>query len=772
MRTNKGFFLHDFFSRILPGDRNLFTPILEFLKWRRLTKNLGLLSWVAICIAVCGALSFSFVKNMNVLTGFTDDFTKPPVLKESMSENLMIMDKFKDELLEIDDSNRSWWVPRLGLNKSLEVEDILKKSYADLFQKGFLTPMDDMMKANLEKMTSKTSGNEIMIYGEHLVARISLIKAHIVGKTIKNSEYSFKVLPRVLRTMDKKLLPEIAAKFGDIYFYYLKWGIDDITARSKMKELQIALSRFIEKEHSNLYWLVDWANSVHMLQDVTLDDFWGPSDSKKSRKDILVKKAYTVKGYEIVKEFVEYFEAALSGMTDIREKKDQFNSWYRKKYFQAWKNFIGSFSEGQLNLDDKDDWQNMTATMTTSNNPYFDILERCADELKPFADGKDVPVWVAQLIEIQGIIDDAARALEVKQDKSVLKKVAHKGKKLAHEVVKETKNIKDKDWEEKHMQAATTFNNYIKDLEELLPVSTARSQAYKAASEFYPYSLKPSESKSPFFFAYGEMQKFKTFLTTGAENTETLRLLSGPLQFLIKYVSMETACSLQNDWEDIVLGEIQGVSKDKLPVLLFGKEGVVWKFVNGPASPFLGRNQKGYFAKKAKGSHIPFKNDFISFLTRGSEAKTSIQSEYTVEIKALPIDVNDNAKEEPHAVVLELWCAKGKTRLENYNYPTIKTFVWSTQDCGDVILKINFQGLSLVREYTGRYGFPLFLADFRDGSRIFTPDDFPKFKGILEKMNVSKIKVIYEFKDSAPVIKLLKKVPQKIPEIIARCWER
>jgi len=114
----------------------------------------------------------------------------------------------------------------------------------------------------------------------------------------------------------------------------------------------------------------------------------------------------------------------------------------------------------------------MTATMTTSNNPYFDILERCADELKPFADGKNVPVWVAQLIEIQGIIDDAARALEVKQDKSVLKKVAHKGKKLAHEVVKETKNIKDKDWEEKHMQAATTFNNYIKDLEELLPVST------------------------------------------------------------------------------------------------------------------------------------------------------------------------------------------------------------------------------------------------------------------------------------------------------------
>jgi len=135
MGTNKGFFLHDFFGRILPGDRNLFTPILEFLKWRRLTKNLGLLSWVAIWLALCGVLSFSFVKNINVMRGFTDDFKKPPVLKESMSENLMIMDRFKYELLELDNANASWWIPRFGLNKSLEVENILKKSYASLFQK-------------------------------------------------------------------------------------------------------------------------------------------------------------------------------------------------------------------------------------------------------------------------------------------------------------------------------------------------------------------------------------------------------------------------------------------------------------------------------------------------------------------------------------------------------------------------------------------------------------------------------------------------------------
>ncbi|MBW1900772.1 MAG: hypothetical protein JRJ20_03965 [Deltaproteobacteria bacterium] len=62
--TNKGLFLHDLFSRILPGDRRLFVPTQRSLHWNRLTKNMGLTSWVAIIIALCGLLSFSFVKNL------------------------------------------------------------------------------------------------------------------------------------------------------------------------------------------------------------------------------------------------------------------------------------------------------------------------------------------------------------------------------------------------------------------------------------------------------------------------------------------------------------------------------------------------------------------------------------------------------------------------------------------------------------------------------------------------------------------------------------
>ncbi len=796
MGTNKGFFLHDFFGRILPGDRNLFTPILEYLKWRRLTRNLGLLSWVALWLAICGALSYSFIKNMDVFHGFAEDFSEPPALTESIADNLIVMDKYRMELLEIQSANSNWWVPRFGLNKSLEVEKAIRKHFLSMFEKGFLHPIDRELEKNLEGISAKTPEKKIVKYAQHLVGRIKLLQMYLKNESLDSPEDISRFLPNILILLDSNLLPEIAAKFKDIYIYYLDWGISKATAYSKVKELQIALVELINKKGVNINWLIGWANSDPTIHGVCLDDFWGPGDSKGSNEKIVVDAAYTVDGHRRINEFIKCLEGALrceinildnkkasrssvprgaaafERGIDISDKKEVFSRWYQKKYLRSWKNFSRSFSYGEHNLNGLDGWQAMASKMTTPHNPYFELIERMNKELQPFVKEKNVPSWVKQIIELQTIFDLASRERKAKKDPSLLTKITGKGTKLAGEVKKKVETSAEKEADEKHIYASAAFNAYLKNLEDFLPVSTARSQAYKAASEFYPYSLKPSESKSPFFSAYGNIKKLQSYLTTAKGHPLSLKLISGPVNYLAYYVSMETACSLQQSWEDIVLGEIQGVSKDKLPDLLFGKQGVVWKFVNGPAAPFLGRNQKGYFTQKAMGSRISFKNDFISFLTQGSEAKTSIQSKYKVQVKALPVGVNDKAKEEPYEVTLELWCAKGKTRLENYNYPTSKIFVWSPQDCGDVTLQINFEGLSLVKEYAGCNGFPMFLADFRDGSKTFIPGDFPESKGILEKMNVSEIKVNYEFKDSAPAIKLLKKVPQKIPEIIAHCWDR
>ena len=51
--TNKGLFLHDFFSKIIPGDRGLFVPTKRTDEWSKLTRNLGLASWFFnLCISL------------------------------------------------------------------------------------------------------------------------------------------------------------------------------------------------------------------------------------------------------------------------------------------------------------------------------------------------------------------------------------------------------------------------------------------------------------------------------------------------------------------------------------------------------------------------------------------------------------------------------------------------------------------------------------------------------------------------------------------------
>jgi len=94
--TNNGLFLHDFFEQILPNDRNLFTPTQRRLEWSLLTRNLGIASWVAVAVAICGLLSFSFVKNLGTMRGISHEFSKPLILQGEVLTDVIIMERFRE----------------------------------------------------------------------------------------------------------------------------------------------------------------------------------------------------------------------------------------------------------------------------------------------------------------------------------------------------------------------------------------------------------------------------------------------------------------------------------------------------------------------------------------------------------------------------------------------------------------------------------------------------------------------------------------------------
>ena len=281
------------------------------------------------------------------------------------------------------------------------------------------------------------------------------------------------------------------------------------------------------------------------------------------------------------------------------------------------------------------------------------------------------------------------------------------------------------------------------------------------------------EVKSPFQDAHTAITRLKATTRTAESRMDNLfwRILSGPLYFLLAYTTNEAACELQRQWEGAVLVEVQDTPDAKLRKTLFAKDqGLVWKFVSGPAKPFIGRDAKGYYARDFLKHEFPFQKNFLLFLDGGGVLEQRILPEYTVSLQARPLGVNQGALLDPYAVTLTLNCADGVQKLDNYNYPANLDFKWKPDSCGDATLQIRFDDFTLTKTYAGVYGFPRFLEEFRDGTRTFTAKDFSGRAADLKGIRVSQIQVHYVISGAEPVRALRSTRRTPIPASIVDCF--
>jgi type VI secretion system protein ImpL len=784
--TSKGLFLHDFFARILPKDRGLFAPTQRALGWSRLTRNLGLTSWVTVAIAICGLLSFSFVKNLGALRDVSHEFSKPPVLQGEILTDIITMNRFRQAILRVEDQNRNWWIPRFGLNESKNVESKLRAKYCKQFKGGFLASLDKQMADRMANFSDSTSPDAIFQHVDHLVKRINLLQALLEGNNLETlqamSQPSYE--PIVLMA-DQKLIPEIRQKFADLYLYFLVWRQDSSSLNQEMNNLQTWLKHILTLKPTNLNWLAAWVNNNPSLHDLNLGDFWGGSLSVSD--ETTVPPSFTGKGKEQIDSFLKEIEAALPDPLIIASQKLEFKRWYSDAYVEAWYNLGNSFSKGIHRLNSKEEWQQAAATMAADEGPYFSLLERMAAELEPFAVQEDMPPWMKLVYEFKAIRDEADREEALKK-KGALAKATSTGKKLVTKLERKKARLEKGMTLEAQLIAAKAFREYRSALAEITPVSASRRLAYQMAAK--AFSEDSATSKSPFFVAQNAVSTLKASLARVKSDQKMFwNLVIGPLDYLWAFVCQETACHINDLWEKGVLVEVQGVSDKKLVnQLLFGQDGYAMKFINGPAAPFVSRSlRKGFYAREVLGRKIPFKDSFFTFITEGAIAAKPkpapepepVKTNYIVSIKGLPTDTNKDAQVRPHATNLEIKCTDKSLRLDNLNYPVSKTFDWSPQNCGDVIFKIKVGNLILTRNYTGDLAFPRFLKDFSKGHRVFFPSEFPKEQAALRRMGIKYIKVKYELTGHRPVLglltsgkptKVVSRAP-RVPEDIVRCWD-
>jgi type VI secretion system protein ImpL len=779
--TNKGLFLHDIFTKILPSDRGLFAPTQSFIEWRRMIKYLGLASWFAIAVTACILLYTSYNKNHNTLTNVKQQLEPIAYQDKTSPDAFTKLNQFYETITEVEKQNHSWWVNWLWLNKSKDIEKKLKEEYCKQFLTNFLSHFDFEMEKNIKDFSAATSEQDIQKYITHLVKRVNLLQARINGGSLEwlqsQSQPSFD--PVVLEA-NQNLIPN--------YHYYLIWqqDTDKTGLNQEMDNLQEMLEDILKNKDITLKWLVRWANEDPSLKPILMSDFWKGTKSKED--DVIVFPAFTVEGKKKIDVFVEEIKSALSGAHRLQSKQNRiveektgdFNSWYVDSYFKAWHDFVRFFPNGLSRLEGREEWQKAAEGMASDQGPYFVLIETIARELGPLAKNRRVPPWInlvfdfqdakfqAQIIEKGETLKDGSGLLG--KPKKSIATIYNRAEKFVGFNTEQTQAM-----QLRLRTAGQAIADYRVALKELIPVSTSRKAAYDMAVELY--NREDSEpGKSSFYTAEKAMLELnRTLINTQADLDTTWKLVTGPLDFFNELVLKESACYLQSQWEKEIIKEISEVTETKEQNnLLMGKGGLVDTFKNNTIAPFIDYDKDvGYFSKKDKmGRKIDFEKNFLFYLTESGKV-TKIKENYNVLIKGYSAEVNDDALVYPHATILELQCAGKKSQeLIITSFSEEQAFNWSPQTCKNVILTIEFKNKKLTKKYTGDMAFAEFVYDFYY-NQFRSPLEFPSEEAGLKHDGITRIKVKYEFQkqEIEPILKLLKSGSGKTPEVIVKCWE-
>ncbi|MBC2713129.1 MAG: type VI secretion system protein ImpL [Desulfosarcina sp.] len=768
--TNRGLFLHDFFSRILPSDRGLFAPTQKTLEWSRLTKSIGLTAWVAVIIAICGLLSFSFVKNLKTLRDVSGQFSKPPVLQGELTTDVLTLDRFRQAVSKVEVQNANWWIPRLGLTESNRVEAGLKQRYCDIFKAGFLKDFDQRMAARMTRFSAATPPDAMGHHAMHLARRINLLRLQMEGSDLE-ALTAMPAAPYPSPLLEVQAIAEISDKLSELYLYYLSWRGSDTSINDELKDLQTWLKHILTLDGARLNWLVDWVNINGEVAGVTMADYWG--ELEPDPDEIAVASAFTVKGETMVNANIGEIERALFEPLAIGTQKLDFKNWYARAYINAWSAFGAYFPSALQRLKDREQWKQAGAVLPSEKGPYLALLDTMAAELGVVGQHEELPAWVDLVFRLKEVrLQAKADSKGGKAAASILKKATQSvSSKIGRIESTAGVNATTAFSFEDRIAAGKAFNQYQAALNGLMPMIESRKIAFKMASDLY--SEDPAEGESPFFKARHAQKQLQAILGRETKDRAVFwDLVSGPILFYHEYAARETQCHLQNLWERDVYLEVLDVSRGtNLNQLLMGTDGYALKFLKGPAEPFIGRSRgKGYYAKKVDGKVLDFDVGFLTFLTRGASVAKPVASEYRVTVKAYPTDANKDAAIKPHSTTLELQCGDEKNKLLNLHYPVKKTFRWSPQNCGDVVFKIEIGNLVLTRVYGGYQGFAKFLRDFQTGQRTFRPDDFPDSALALKRMGIKYITPRYQFSGHQKVIKLLRASPGRVPQEITSCW--
>ena len=788
--TGHGFFLHDFFSKILPADRALYAPTRRAIEWHRLTQNLWLTGFVTIALVFCILLTHSWNENKAAINHVSPQYKKTILFKNDPLSDIAMMDDFSREIKALELVNKNWKTPRLGLFASVELERNLKMRYCKRFYEHFDADLHTRIGSRIADGGWQQDGYAPAIrYIPFITRRINLIKARMEGA----AEEKLRSLPDpgysiiLSDAQPSTAVAEIADGYANAFINYLVWQNEVEGLNTSLSDMQALLRNYFLDHNGDLRWLVQWADSQLNDKAVTLNQFW--QSNRPDSESVTIAPAFSKEGRILIGRYVsEELEKAVEQPMWIAKAKAQFVPWYKNAYFGNWMTFCKEFGQGMRFFTTEEEYNAVIERLAGIDSPYGILLDTLGEELFPgevdkwpgleldAEEDKAIQEWLADIQKI-GAIRKAVASDAVTDNKAVEKlanRVSFRGKttaRLALGAMAETDLARAKEAYKHYQSALSGFSG----------IAASTSRAYDVARQ--GFEDDPAQAESAVWATQKSIENLHSLFghSDSMESCDTQDpfwgLLTQPLNLLWKYTVSRAGCHLQKLWDEQVLAETQGVyDRRRMVDLLFGDKGFVDRFNKEFAHPFIQlSSRRGYYARSLRDCRIAFRSAYFGFLASGKkwmrESGGQVRSNYPVELVALPTDVNIDAKVKPHMTQLVVQSDRGDMELVNRQYPIEAKFNWAPAAGGDVSLQIMLGDIALTKTYTGYCAFGKFLSEFHSGRRVFTVRDFPEYASAFHRMAVREIEVTYQFQPSQvdPILRLLKSAPGRPPTHIVAC---
>jgi type VI secretion system protein ImpL len=809
--THVGFFLHDFFGRILPNDRNASRPAALVNHWRRATRHMGLLAWLALCLTAGLLMTAAFQHNRTTVALVRETYPLDARFVGKLEADSITLERISDALSVVEKRDDRWIGQWMVATSELSLlEEQLQRSFVSNFRHYVET---GSYAAFQEVGPNSKVPAQVLRAGRayNLVRHIHHIQRRIAG----DSRSQLGELPGLLAVdPENGVSAQTGRRLERLEVSYIAWHPDnDGFLDGRLSSSQALLTQQVYATHPPLAWLLNLPAEALLGDDVSLDLFWqpltraggtpAPRSVPAELAALRVPVAFTVAGQRAIGHFLDDMATTVSDRAKFESARLEFEDWYKLQRANAWYQFAARFSAGEQMIAGEAAWRNTLVRVANGQDPYAMLMERLYREFAALPDS-ELPHWLLlarTLARLQAETRIGATLAGSNQTVSFLSSLNAVGGRALEQG--STSLPLARDTVRRDLALRKQLRQYDASLDVVMREALdGEGRALPLMAEFHGFGNDPAVTSSRLRAAAKAMQELKK--DSGFDEVESVvvwKLASGPLHLMLRYGEQQASCALQKDWDTSVMWPLQSAtSMTQIIDQLYGAQGTVWAFADGPAKPFLKRDATRFSMVETLGYSLPVTPAFLPMINgavnkrveqlvgqqklelvqRKSQASAekqqleSGQAMQTIEAKmvegrqqadalraapvaltitAQPTGVNPEATAKPYLTTLTLQCAAGNTVLNNFNFPVTEQLAWTAAQCGEASLEIRIGDLTLTRNYAGATGVADFVNEFRDGTHDFTAVDFPLSRARLDALKIRKISVRYDFQGQEALLK-------------------